>query len=131
MQPTSSFADAMKKIRSDNLRQEAIETRSEPHVVIVEINIPHPKIVPLPSDADRGGVGTRFKIESAPSATNDADRRVAETRKAIQKITGNAPERFFSSSGAFVVTATGNQLRQLACLPSVSAIWPNEPPRSM
>jgi hypothetical protein len=129
MQPTSPVAEALRKIRSENLRQQALETRSEPHVVIVELDLPHPVLKLLPGRDDRRGIGARWEIQSDSTAAGVADQQVAEMRKAIKKITGKAPEQFFPSSGAFVVTATGKQLQELACLPSVSAIWPNDPRR--
>jgi hypothetical protein len=124
MAAMSEREGALEKIRSEGLRQAAAETKSKSHVVIVEVAVPGAKMDVLPPDRRSGSSAARFRFPSK-TVKSDVD-RVAETRRAIEKILGRPPERFFSSSGAFVVTATGEQIRHLADLPQVRAIWPNE-----
>ena len=125
MQATSPPAVELKKIRSEALRREAIETDSTPRVVVVEVNLPRPRVERRSQDAAH--LGIRWQIQEGSADTAETDRQIADMRKAIKRITGKPPERFFSSSGAFVVTANGKQLQELAKLPAVSAIWPNDP----
>lgn len=124
--PASKAIDAaLEKIRSEYLRREATQTHAKPHVVILEVDLPQPKI--KVSRAASGIDAKRLRVVSADSPdSSKIEERVAETRRSIEKILGKPPDQFFSSSGAFVVTATGEQLRKLARLPSVSAIWPND-----
>ncbi len=124
MPATKGPAAALDKIRSEQLRQEAVKTQSEPHVVVVELNLPQPKVQIAPSSREPG-IGTGFSISADPSDSSVSESRVAKTRHAIERIIGRPPERFFPSSGSFVVTATGKQLQQLVTLPYVAAIWPN------
>jgi hypothetical protein len=124
MPATKDPAAALDKIRSDELRREAVTTRSQPHVVVVELNLPQPKVEVMPSSREPGR-GTGFSISTEPSDSTVSESRVAKTRHAIEQIIGRPPERFFPSSGSFVVTATGKQLQQLVELPYVAAIWPN------
>jgi hypothetical protein len=125
MAAMSAREGALEKIRSEDLRQAAAETKSKPHVVIVEVAIPRPQVDVL-SPGGQGETGAaRFRISSKVTKSDEV-RPLAETRRAIEKILGRPAERFFSSSGAFVVTATGEQIRHLADLPQVRAIWPNE-----
>jgi len=123
MAATKDQAAGLDKIRSDELRHEAETTRSQPHVVVVELDLPQPKVQVMSSSREPGR-GTGFRI-SEPSDAKASDNRVAKTRHAIEQIIGKPPEQFFPSSGSFVVTATGKQLQQLVELPYVAAIWPN------
>jgi hypothetical protein len=116
-------ATALEKIRSEQLRREAVNTRSESHVVVVEVSLPRPKVEVIRSNEP--GSGARLRVAQDASDSAEAENRVARARKAIEKITGRPPEQFFPSSSAFVVTATGMQLQQLVKLPDVAAIWPN------
>ena len=124
MSATRGPATALDKIRSEQLRREAATTPSESHVVVVELNLPRPKIEVIGPNQVPGSEA-RFRVAPDASDSAEAESRVSRTRKAIEKIIGKPPEQFFPSSGAFVVRATGKQLQELVKLPDVVAIWPN------
>jgi hypothetical protein len=124
MSATRGPATVLDKIRSEELRREAVKTRPESHVVVVELNLPRPKVEVIRSNQEPGS-GARFSVAPNASDSAEAESRISRTRKAIEEIIGRPPEQFFPSSGAFVVTATGKQLQQLVKLPDVAAIWPN------
>jgi hypothetical protein len=124
--PPGKTEDAeLGKIRSDFLRQETANARAEPHTVVVELNLPHPKVEFSRSSMGIGSAKQRIArgVDDSPEETK---RHVAMAQKSIEKIIGHKADAFFPSSSAFVVTATGEQLRELANLDLVSAIWPNE-----
>jgi hypothetical protein len=127
MSATRGPATALDKIRSEQLRREAATTPSESHVVVVELNLPRPKIEKIEVIGRNQVPGREARFRVAPDASDsaEAESRVSKAREAIEKIIGKPPEQFFPSSGAFVVTATGKQLQELVKLPDVAAIWPN------
>jgi hypothetical protein len=68
----------------DELRREAVTTRSQPHVVVVELNLPQPKVEVMPSSREPGR-GTGFSISTEPSDSTVSESRVAKTRHAIEQ----------------------------------------------
>lgn len=114
----------LEKIRSTDLRNEAVSEAEQPHTVIVELDLPMPKlesIGPKPI-----GFGSRPRLRFAPSEpASDLGSRIEASKEDIATITGRRPEAFLSTSGSFVVNATGEQIGRIAKMPSVSAIWPN------
>jgi len=118
-------AENVGKIRSEFLRREAAEAPSEPHVVIVELNLPSPKASAPPPPMNVGSAKRRI-VAAVEVGSGDTKKKVSDARKMIEKIIGHKTDAFFPSSSAFVVSATGEQLRSLANLDLVSAIWPND-----
>ncbi len=118
-------AAALEKIQSQDLKRDAAQAGSQPHTVIVELDIPMGKIeAAIPKSRTYPGP-PKLSIAPPPTSPDEIERRVSETATAIEKITGKAPETFFSTSGSFVVVANGEQLRSIATLSWVAAIWPN------
>jgi hypothetical protein len=70
--------------------------------VLVELDVPQPHLEVMPSEHG-----------------------LAKMQRQIENIIGRKPEQFLTSSGTFVLSATGKQLQGLADLPFVTAIWPN------
>ncbi|HKS60765.1 MAG TPA: hypothetical protein VJT13_03645 [Xanthobacteraceae bacterium] len=114
----------LEKIQSDFLRRETAEAHSEPHTVIVELSLPHPKV--QVSRAPDGGLAKRAFLADMGGNPEETKRYVSQVRKSLEKIIGHKTDAFFPSSSAFVVSATGEQLRAIANLDHVSAIWPND-----
>ena len=122
-------AAILEKIRSDDLRHEAVAESSEPRSVIVELNLPMPKL----EMASRRTAGLRSKAHirfAAPTPEDAAEAgreesKIATSEKAIATITGHPPETYLSASGSFVVKANGEQIGRIAHMSTVSAIWPN------
>jgi hypothetical protein len=112
------------KIRSDFLRRETVEAHSKPHTVIVELSLPHAKAELSPAPGI--GFDKRRVVTGVKDGAEETKRHVSKARKSIEKILGHKTEAFFPSSSAFVVSATGEQLRELVNLDLVSAIWPND-----
>jgi hypothetical protein len=118
----AAVTDLLNKIKSDELRQDARQSHTVPHTVIVEVDLPLPRleISGRPSLTD-GRKSVRIGSSSEPAA----DARLGETRQALERILGRKPERYLPSSRSFIVEATGEELMRLAEVPSVVAIWPN------
>lgn len=122
-------ASVLEKIRSDDLRHEAMAETSESRSVIVELDLPMPK---LEMTESRGAGSTgRSRLRFAPMAREDeaeAGRKASKIealKEGIATITGHLPETYLSASESFVVNANGEQIGRIACMPTVSAIWPN------
>ena len=115
----------LEKIRSQALRREALSDGGPTVVVVVEVDLPHATIdvVPPGTGEVSGASGYRF-LASEPDP-EQVDRRVNDARAGIQSITGKRPETYLASSGTFVIEANGEQIRHIAELPSVAAIWAN------
>lgn len=114
----------LEKIRSDDLRNEAVAEASEPHTVIVELNLPMPQLEMAPSIGIAARGKPRFRFGSAES-DSDHGYQIAASKADIATITGKSPINYLASAGSFVVTANGAQIGRIACMSSVSAIWPN------
>jgi hypothetical protein len=115
----------IEKVRSADLRSDVASARSEPRVVIVELDIPKARVeVIRPEQRDAFG-RTRFRLGAATPAGGAVERRITDARREIERIIGRPADRFFRSSNSFVVEANGEQIGRLAELPSVAAIWPN------
>ena len=118
-----SILDPLTKIRSEPLRDQARAESVELQVVLVELDLPCPQL-----GTERGGPGQALRLRflgSAPSA-GELEARIAEARRELAGILGQQPERYIDAASAFVVQARGDQLRRIACLPIVGAIWPND-----
>jgi len=122
-------AAILEKIRSDDLRSEAMAENSEPRSVIVELDLPMPKL----EMAERQTVGLRSKAQfrfAAPSPgeageTGQDASKISASKEGIATITGRSPETYLATSGSFVVKATGEQIGRIARMATVLAIWPN------
>ncbi len=115
----------LEKIRSDELRDAAVAEAPRPRTVIVELDLPMPKLeaaAPLRPDL-RGKPRFRFAAPDASAA--EAGRKIEASKEDIASITGRLPETYLSAAGSFVVTANGEQIGRIARMSSVSAIWPN------
>ena len=113
------------KIRSEDLRAAVAAGEPERASVIVEIDVPHPTVETVSPQTPDGGRRAKFRLTSPEPDPAETERRIAETLREVESILGRAPESYFSTSGSFVVEATGEQLRRIATLPFVTAIWPN------
>jgi hypothetical protein len=122
-QRATTILDPLTKIRSEPLRAEARSAGTDPHIVLVELDLPCQQM-----GVERRGEGGALRLRflgSAPPA-GEADARVVEAARAMAGILGHDPGRFIAAAGAFVVEASGQQLCQIASLPLVGAIWPND-----
>ncbi len=116
------------KIRSDDLRDAAVAEAPRPRTVIVELDLPMPKLVAAAPLAPGLRSKPRFRF-AAPDPVQDpaaeAGRTIEASKEDIASITGRPPETYLSAAASFVVTATGEQIGRIARMASVSAIWPN------
>ena len=119
----ATILDPLTKIRSEPLRAEARTAGRDPHVVLVELDLPCAQLG-VERNGEGGPLRLRFLGAAPPRAETDA--RVAEAARAMARILGHDPGRFIAAAGAFVVEASGDQLRRIASLPLVGAIWPND-----
>jgi hypothetical protein len=118
--------DVIEKVRSADLRSDVASARSEPRVVIVELDMPKARVeVIRPEQHDDFGSRARFRLGATTPAGEAVERRISNARGEIERIIGRPADRFFRSSNSFVVEANGEQIGRLAELPSVAAIWPN------
>jgi hypothetical protein len=125
MPATDVPSHVMAKLRAEDLRDEVEQGSSTKQMVIVELALSSGQVEALPIDLyDRTG-RVRFKVRSAPPGIVDTEGKIKDVRQAIESIVGRPTDTFFRSSGSLVVEATGEQMRRIAELPSVSAIWPN------
>ena len=111
--------DDLDKIRSDELRSAADAGGAEVHTVIVELNVPLPRISSSKPSPGRPSNPIRFE-DGEPNGV-DANAIREEIAKGVRRPVG----RYMATSRAMVVDATGRELREIARLPGVSAIWPN------
>jgi hypothetical protein len=122
-------AAILEKIRSDELRSEAVAETSEQRSVIVELDLPMPKL----EMGDRRTEGLRGKAHfrfAAPTPEDIAeagqeDSKITASKEDIATITGRLPDNYLSTAGSFVVRANGEQIGRIARMSTVSAIWPN------
>ncbi|AWN46308.1 hypothetical protein DK419_08270 [Methylobacterium terrae] len=115
---------ALRKIRSDELRDHARQADVEPTTVIVEVDLPVPQVAV--SGGNRfGAQPTRISILPSPTSGTALEARLAEIRHALTDALGRQPGKFLASSRSFILEATGKELGRIAALPTVLAIWPN------
>lgn len=122
-------AAILEKIRSNDLRNEAIAETLEPRSVIVELDLQTLKL----ELADRRTSGLRGKTQfrfATPTAEESSEAeqessKIAASKEGIATITGRLPDTYLSASGSFVVKANGEQIGRIALMSTVSAIWPN------
>jgi hypothetical protein len=112
----------LEKIRSEKLREKVEQIDSRSSTVVVELN---------PSSGERIKLKRGAHGEWRPSRIDrlsgeDPQAQAARAVREIEQITGRPPVNFFGSSHTVVVEATGQQLRRIAQLPEVAAIWPND-----
>src|SRR5688500_9288962 len=91
----------LEKIRSEDLRDQAVTADPQPHVVIVELDLPHPEVDTILPDKRAPSGRFQFRFNPASENTSEIDRRVTESSREIEKIVGKPPERFFSTSQSF------------------------------
>ena len=114
------------KIRSTDLRNEAVAEAPQSRVVIVELDLPAADLEMASVSGDRfGSSRPRFRPGKPSGQTLEMERRITDTSNGIERITGKPPETFLSTSKSFIVEANGEQIGRIAEMPSVSAIWPN------
>jgi hypothetical protein len=117
-------ASVLEKIQSNDLRAAVAREAEAPRTVIVELDLPMPKLRTV-APGNRHGTG-RACFSFAPAETGpEIGARIADSSRHIAEIIGRPPETFLESSASFVVEATGSQIGQIAEMPAVSAIWPN------
>jgi hypothetical protein len=119
--PASDAPDPLEKLRSDGLKRAVLDVSSNPQTVIVELALPLPRVVVSP----RGSNVMRRPAAVESVSAHELETRVSEALRAIAQV-GVEAGPFIPSAHALVVDATGRQLRSLAELPAVRAIWPNE-----
>lgn len=122
-------AAILEKIRSSDLRKDAIAETLEPRSVIVELDLPMPKLEIV--DRRTSGLRSKAQFRFAKPTPGDATEagqeasKIAASKEGIATITGRLPDTYLSASGSFVVRANGEQIGRIASLSTVSAIWPN------
>jgi hypothetical protein len=123
MTAQTNTADPLEKIRSQELRREAREAGITPHTVVIEIDLPQPQV---DLDLERTTFGApRFRLTESEADPAEVERQISKARRLIERIIGRPTTNFLPSSGSFIVKASGEQLRKIARLSSVLAIWPN------
>lgn len=122
MEDHESGADTLQaKVPDAALRASIAGGGSEALTVIVELEAPSPKVAAR-TDRRTG------RVRLAPEPPSRGDAAASKAAKAlgdlIAKVTGERPP-YLSAARAYVVEATGPQLRRLAASPLVRSIQPN------
>ena len=112
--------DTLDKIRSTELREEVLAADDVLRTVLVEIDVARPRMERTSRPSLTPG---RASLRIVAGNAGEAQER--QVRQAIEAALGRATERYLASAHAFVVKATGRELRAVAELPAVLAIWPN------
>lgn len=112
---------SLQKIRSHDLREEARTASLHSETVIVELEVPATQIAF--AELPHFGAGRMRPMIVSP--TSSGDETVRAVRDALENVLGRSPGRYLASSHAFILDMTGEQLRQVAQIPEVRAIWPN------
>ncbi|MBX9909053.1 MAG: hypothetical protein K2Z25_10100 [Beijerinckiaceae bacterium] len=108
------------KIKSDDLREDALHSAPSSHTVLVEVGLPLPTIERSSREAVTFGRSGLRVGGGAPSSES-----VDQARHELEQALGHQTQRYLPSSRSFVVEATGRELRRIAEVPAVVAIWPN------
>lgn len=112
---------SFEKIRSEELREQARTASSEAETVIIEVDVP-PHQIGAAAMPHYGSERIRPMIFPP---TFDHTEIVQAAREALADVIGRSPGRYLASSHAFILDVTGEQLKQVAAIPEVRAIWPN------
>jgi hypothetical protein len=108
------------KLRS-GLEADVRRGRRDAQTVIVELDIPPPRLTLAPR-ATGVTLGHRpMRVEASPNSPEIVEAVQGE----LARLLGNGTSRYLSSAQAFIVEATGPQLREIAHIEGVKAIWPN------
>jgi hypothetical protein len=93
--------------------------------VIVELDVPLPKVVMEKNVYAGDRVVRPIAVEPENAeAQRELERKAQEARELFAEITGAMP-RWLRSARAFVIRATGEQLRRVAASPLTRTIQPN------
>ena len=111
--------DELSKLRSQPLRDAARGKSPERVSVLVEIDMPMPRVELGPKSA--AGAPRPRGFKTGPGEDNARRERAAALLKSVL---GEVP-RYSRSAAAFFVEATGEQLSAIAASPDVKAIHPN------
>lgn len=111
--------DVLAKIKSEELREAAQAADRVPHIVIVEIDLPHPTMALSERPSLSGRPVMKLNEPHEQPAT------LAHVRRAMKDALGHEPGTYLPSSRAFIIEATGDQIGRVAAIPDVLAIWPN------
>ena len=113
------------KLPNEDLRRVAVEGGDDAVDVIVELDLPSQRVEFRKRDHEHSHAFLPSRIADELSEQRDLiEDRIARTRKFLTAILGQEP-CFLSTARAFVVRATGEQLRQIASSPLVKAVRPN------
>ena len=113
------------KIPDSALLQHALESSDEPVSVIIELDVPDPQVEY--ADVDRQGVDVKvpFRVASATARDDKRLERVAsDARKFLDELLSEPPV-YLRSARAFIATANGAELDEIARRPFTKRIEPN------
>jgi hypothetical protein len=118
----------MAKIASDELNHLIELGSNDPVGVLIELDLPEEVFVEVERRlaADQVGSGAvRFR-RTVPKASEQQERTesINKVRQLLEEMSGVSP-RWLGSSQTFVARVSPRQLRDIADLPDVKAIWPN------
>ncbi len=106
----------MRKLKSAELQARASKASDDSEVVLVEIDIPKPRLTKSKSGS--------FAIETSMEEEAETQHKIADTQRFLSGLTGSEPT-YLSSSQVFITEVNGHQLRDIAQHPLVAAVWPN------
>jgi len=111
---------SLAKLRS-GLEADVRRGRRDAQTVIVELDIPPPRVALAPK---RTGLTLGYRPMRIEAGESRPD-VVESVRDGLTRVLGSASSHYLSAAQAFVVDATGPQLREIAHIDGVKAIWPN------
>jgi hypothetical protein len=102
-----------KKTLDEDLRQLVVRNEAEPVSVIVELNLPRPR-VEMGSDPGRGTSGRRAqRVVPAKENPRESQQIIEEVGEFLEKV-ADEPPVWLDASRAFVMNTTTDQLENIA-----------------
>jgi len=127
---TSNVSDVLaSKLPDQELQSFAAGDTDETASLIVELDLPPQRLV-LAKSADRGSGSyvARRVAKETPAQQRKNALKIEKTREFLESLLGRPPN-WLNSARAFVVTATPEQLREMARFPHIKTIRLNRPLR--
>ncbi|WP_027482164.1 hypothetical protein [Deinococcus pimensis] len=115
----------LRKLKHETLRRFVRDAPGGEVSVIVELDVPAPKVVMRPPAGAADG-RLRPRVVAADVDAEVVRRQVEEPRAFLEARSTERP-RFLEAAASFVVTVTVAQLAEVARFPHIKAVFPNRP----
>ena len=115
----------IEKISDNKLLQLAHTDRDEPECVIIELDLPEPKVEF--HETQRGGIKSPAPIRVVPETSEEGEeieRRINEAKHFLDDIL-ETPAKWLGAAHAFIADAKPSQIREIARFSLTKAIRPS------